>query len=238
MMEVLKDPICQLMGTLIIGALSVIIVVINKRIANFFVNKVWSNCFVGYKNCKLKKEEIQKNSKIRELLVELRLIVNSDRACLFQFHNGSVFTTKRPIWKVSNTHETISPGTSSEIKNLQDIKASSIIEFLQLFWTHDYPSGVMKVSPLYCGDCPNADKEHDKKVIFIEVDKLEDGYYKSLLIEEGIKCAINVPIYNNDNNCMGFVAVNYCENNDMEKIKKFSSEVCKYTSKIQFILLN
>jgi hypothetical protein len=237
MLEQLAEPVIQLLGTAIVGVLSITLVLINKRIVKWFLDKIWSKISYNYKHGRLKKDEIERDSKIREILIELRTLINADRSGLFQFHNGSTFTTKNPIWKVSNTHESVKPGISSEIGKLQDIKASSITETLQTFWTDNYPTGVEQISPDYCGDCPDRGSKDGKKVIFIDVYNLEDSYSRALLVEQGIKYVLDVPIYNGENNCVGFVAVNYCVDHDAEEIKKNAHVVCRNASQIQFLLL-
>ena len=233
----LKDPIMNLIGTGILGTVSIMLVLLHKRIIKWFMEVIWSNISSNYKHGRLRENEISKDSKIREILIELRTLVEADRACLHQFHNGNSFTTKNPIWKVSNTHESVAPGISSEIGTLQDIKSSSVIETLQAFWSDVYPSGVEQISPIYCGDCPDKSSRNGKKVIFIDVDKLEDSYSRALLVEQGINYVVNVPIYNGENNCGGFVAVNYCGEHDAEKIKKNAAIICRNASQIQFILI-
>ena len=237
MFEELKEPIMNLMGTAIIGAISITIVLTQRRIVNWFLSNVWSKLSYKYKHGKLKQSEIEKDTKIREILIELRAIVKADRTGLFQFHNGNTFTTNNPIWKVSNTHESVSPGISSEIGKLQDIKASCLIETLQSFWGDAFVNGVEKLSPEYCGDCPNKSSPHNRKVIFINVSKLEDSYSRSLLMEQGIKYVLDVPIFNNDENCVGFVAVNYCSEQDEEVVKAICHDICRNASQIQFLLL-
>jgi len=235
--NLLENTIINNIGLCLIGGLSVLLLAINKKISCFLINVVWRSIKKQFIKETLKKHEINKDSKIREILIELRTIVNADRACLFQFHNGSTFTAKNPIWKVSNTHESVAPGISSEIGNLQDIKASSMIETLQSFWSEDYKPGVEKISPEYCGECSKSCIEHGKKVIFINVEELEDSYSKSLLVEQGITCVIDVPIYNGEDNCVGFVAINYCGERDVENIKVSARDVCRNASQIQFLLL-
>ena len=233
MFEELTGPILSIIGSAILGSIGIFLVIVNKTISKWFMEKIWSR--LKSKQDTVKESDMEKDSKIREILIELRTLVDGDRACLFQFHNGSVFSTNNPIWKVSNTHESVRPGISSEIGKLQDIKSSSIIEFLKIFWNDVYPHGVEKISPTYCGDCANKSGD-TKKVIFIDVDHLEDGYSKALLIEQGIKYVLDVPIYH-DGNCIGFVAVNYCSERDIEEAKKHAPEVCRNASQISFVLL-
>jgi len=237
--DILSDPIANLIGSVILAGVSVTIIAIHKKLTNWFLNTIWNKLSKRYRNSKLNVVEINADVKIREILIELRTITRADRASLFQFHNGSVFSTKNPIWKVSNTHESVAPGISSEIGNLQDIKSSSLVETLQCFWRDtNYPSGVEKLSPKYCSDCPNMDKPHRKRCIFINVDELEEGYSKTLLVEQGIDYLIDAPIFNDMGNCIGFVTVNYCTEQDQETIKKYCKDVCRNASHIEFTLMN
>ena len=234
----LKDPITNLIVSGIIGTISIIIVLIHKRVTNWFLNVIWKTLVRKFTHGKIKKYEIEKATKIREILIELRTKTKADRTSVFLFHNGSYFNTKNPIWKTSCTHESVKPGISSEIGNLQDIKASSIIESLQAFWGENYVAGIENISPTYCYDCPEKSKPHNKKVIFIDVNQLEDSYSKYLLIQQGIKYVMDVPIYNGESNCIGFITANYCSECDVEFIKGYSRDICKSASHIQFVLLN
>lgn len=237
-LQQLSVPVISLLGTTIVATLGYMLVHINRLLYKWIFKKIWEFLKSKFTYKKLKKDEIDRDGKIREILIELRTIVHADRTCLFQFHNGSVFTTKNPIWRLSNTHESVSPGISSEIGKLQDMKASSMTEVLQSFWGEDYIDGVEKISPTYCKDCPNASKTpHGKKVVFIDVAGLEDCYSKSLLVEQGIKYVLDSPIHNSDGNCVGFIAVNYCGEHDPEEMKKYSRDICRNASQIQFLLL-
>jgi hypothetical protein len=54
----------------------------------------------------------------------------------------------------------------------------------------------------------------------------------------GITYLIICPIYNIVNDCVGFVAVNYCGEHDPEKIKHYCYTICRHTAQIQFLLLS
>jgi len=233
----LYEPIMEVIGTGILGAISVAIVLLNKRLASWFLKHIWSNISHSYKHGKIKKQQIERDSKIREILVELRIRVNADRTCLQQFHNGNVFSTNNPIWRFSCTHESVSPGISSEIGRLQDIKASTVIETLRVLWNEDYPSGITKISPEACQTCPTKCHQFGRKLIFIDVKNLEDGYSKSIFKEQGIKYALKVPIYKGEN-CVGFVAANYCSECDEAVLHSYARELCENAFKIQFMLEN
>jgi hypothetical protein len=235
--------ITQTIGVTLMGFLLVILASINKKIASWFINNIWSKIRNMSSNHVLTEIDIENDRKLRDYLIELRSITEADRTCLFQFHNGNVFSTKNPIWKVSNTHESTKPGISSEIGKLQDIKASSVIESLLNFWIDDYPVGVTCLTPKYCKTCKNNldEKHRHRKIIFIDVELLEDCYSKALLLDQGIKYVINVPIHKKNNNeYIGFVSVCYCTEKtpeELEEIKHKCHYICASTFNITYTLI-
>ena len=58
---------------------------------------------------------INKNSTIRDALVEIRAIQDADRAILFQFHNGDKFVSGESIMKLMMTHVVMKTGISFPI---------------------------------------------------------------------------------------------------------------------------
>jgi hypothetical protein len=68
----------------------------------------------GYKKKKTLKEDLEASEKISLLLNKLIEDHSSDRALIFQFHNGEYFYTGHSIDKMSNTHECVSKGVSRE----------------------------------------------------------------------------------------------------------------------------
>tara|TARA_R110002110_G_scaffold134239_1_gene317354 strand:- start:4325 stop:5020 length:696 start_codon:yes stop_codon:yes gene_type:complete len=221
-------PILELIATGAIGFLSIMFVVVRKRLVKWFTDDLMPK-LNKTPHKKLKITDIENATKIREILIELRILTKSDRSCVFQFHNGSVFTTKNPIWKLSNTHESVAPGVSSEIGHLQDIKASSVIECIQSLWTDKICKGFEVLYP--------EGVSNTKRAIFSKISELEDSYSKSLMIEHGITYTIRAPIHSVTNNCVGFVTLNYCGEQDESKIKGHADVLCRNVAQIQFLLL-
>ena len=243
---ILERSLLEYIGLGVAAFIAVLAMTIHKNITKFFINKIWQSIkmkFKGRVDKGFNKNEIDKDSQIREMLIELRTIVKSQRACLFQFHNGSVFTSKNPIWKISNTHESVAPGTSAEIGKLQDLKASTLIDLISVFWENTKKiSGVYTISPDFCSDCPtinSLDKTKCKKqVIFINVEELEPGYSKSLLSEQGIHYLLKSPLYDQADNCIGFVGVEFSESTkNTDILKQKANEVCKHADLILFTLI-
>ena len=237
MIEQLTQPILQIIGTSIIGALTLMLLILNKKVANWFLDNIWSR-IMSTNSHKLEYKNISKITEIREKLLELRVLVDSDRACLFQFHNGSTFTTKEPMWKISCRSETVSDGTSYISDLIKDVQVSSIIETIHVFWPDEKPCrGIEIISPEYCEDCKVKCKKDARRIIFIDVEKLEDGYSRNLLIRQGVKYVIDVPFYNKNGDIMGFVTTNYNRDMNIEEVKQTSYDVCKKTMEIEFMLM-
>jgi hypothetical protein len=58
---------------------------------------------------------------------------NASRCYVFEFHNGTRNIAGVPWIKMSNTYETVAPGVSAELKNLQSINVREITSWLPSF---------------------------------------------------------------------------------------------------------
>lgn len=59
--------------------------------------------------------------------------VNASRCYVFEFHNGTRNIAGVPWVKASNTYETVAPGVSAEIKNLQSVSIREVTSWLPSF---------------------------------------------------------------------------------------------------------
>jgi len=237
----LEISILEYIGLGIVAFMTLLVIFIRKNLTEYLFFNIWKKIKKKFRKSRYDKQEVDKDTKIREILIELRTLTHSQRSSVFQFHNGNVFTSKNPIWKISNTHESVAAGTSTEIGALQDIKASAIIDLVSCFWDNKPKSGVYQISPEFCDDnCPHKkESPHDKKVFFYSVAELEEGYSKTLLMQQGIHYILLSPLCDRDSHYIGFIWVNYCEENkNIEKIKKRSSILCRHSSHISFALVN
>ena len=91
----------------------------------------------------------EKNTKIHEVLTEVRVRFHADRAYVSMFHNGDKYINGSEILKVSRTNESVNSGVSLEAYHYQDINISLIPEEMALIVdpvvsfvkTHDLPDG-------------------------------------------------------------------------------------------------
>jgi hypothetical protein len=70
------------------------------------------------------------HTRIQEILTELRVKSDADRALIIRFHNGGKFLDGSSIKKFSLTHESCSIGISETRNSRQDILISTFIEML------------------------------------------------------------------------------------------------------------
>lgn len=226
---------------LLTGCLGIFLIVIRKSIEEFlttyFINKPikWFKKWFK-KNHNLSEKEINKDTNVKTLLVELRTLTHGDRTSVFQFHNGNIFSSSNDIFRVSATHESVSEGISSEIGSLQSIIASSITELISCFWREDNIDGVIKVSPTSCtcgkklGQC---NMPHG--VYLYDVQKLEDGFAKAHLERQGIKYSLVSPLLS-DQNRIGFISVDYVKEINPQELLTHATEMCRYGGKISYLI--
>lgn len=158
------------------------------------------------------------------LLVELRTGIQADRTCLFQFHNGSVFSSSKPIWRISCTHESSRAGISHELNNLQSLLASSLFELLEpLFNQGKLHTGVTEFTD-----------DSGQRCYGFSVHDLHESFLRSMLITQGVKYLFISPI-ELDGGIVGFVSINFCSDMGPE-YSDISEPLSKSTAQIEYEL--
>ena len=164
-----------------------------------------------------------------------RLLINtqSSRVGLFLFHNGSVFTTNSPIWKVSATHEQAEAGVTQEFHRVQDVKASLLTPLMSPMFTGMDTEGVKNITP---DRCPATGRICERRVrIFrITTEAITSSFSRTFLEGRGTRFAIMSPVMNEDFNVVGFVLIEYCHDGFMtdELLQENSHIACRTTAKI------
>ena len=125
---------------------------------------------------------INYNSKIRDLLVELRTVQNADRAKLFQFHNGEYFVSGESVMKFSLTHVAMKTGIS-----FPELSASYV----------SVPTGYLTRTL----EALQTDGVH--KIVTEESE--DDFFLKHIFVAEGIQYCLMAPVMDNKGHWVGFV---------------------------------
>ena len=148
----------------------------------------------------------EKNEKIQDLLIEIRIRLQAERAYVGMFHNGNKYSEGSEIIKVSRTNESAAPGVSLEAQHYQNILISLITDETKLI-DEDGPS-------------------------FTKVRDLPDGKFKRMCESRSImaiaRCAIR-----KDKDIIGFVGLDYSK--DIDKPQNIE-DLCKYAGILEQVL--
>jgi hypothetical protein len=165
------------------------------------------------------------SNKIHELLITLK----ADRAYIFEFHNGSTFSTAVPCWKMSCTYEHCREGISYQAASLQNILISIVIDHVKCLWGVDHVNGTACLNCCNCNGNAEKDRCPMKGVYEYRVDRLPEGYSKAMLKMRGIETMLLSPILNKDHSgLIGFVGVDYCSSYD-EPPENYNRLCCEST---------
>jgi hypothetical protein len=148
----------------------------------------------------------EKNDRIQDALLELRLTLKADRAHLNMFHNGSKYIEGSEIMKVSRSNEVVKEGVSFEASHFQNILISLIPDEMRLVKAEG--------------------------ASFTKVDKLEDGKFKRMMVMRGVRAVARCGV-NRGKDIIGYVGVDY--NSDIDAPINIE-ELCKFASIIEQIL--
>lgn len=77
------------------------------------------------------------HSRIHEVLTESRVLLNSDRTSLVQFHNGGNFADGSSMKKMSSTHESCNIKVPEAINTRQNLQACAFINLLDIISEED-----------------------------------------------------------------------------------------------------
>jgi hypothetical protein len=158
-----------------------------------------------------KSDKIEANTKkdilIMEYLISIRSSMNAARARIFQFHNGGLFTTKNPIWKITCTYESCRSGISYESQKVVNMYISHITDFLSFLWNDkNHTLGIKNVCCQSDKRCENSPARNAYKIDTLQ---LKESFFKSLLINSGIEVMFVVPLINEYDLIIGFMTIEY-----------------------------
>jgi hypothetical protein len=147
------------------------------------------------------KQTLELNHEIDSKMTELRVRSGAHRVCLFQFHNGGVFSNKKPQFRVVCTNEMCGPGVGTHPALDHPIMASRVIDLISpLFALPELPDG---------GCCPF--RSHINREIYtIEVSKMRQGFARHMLERAGVSWAMIAAIHDEVGSVVGYVKMDYC----------------------------
>jgi len=131
------------------------------------------------------------HSGIHELLTELRVLTDSARAQVIQFHNGEYFMDGISMRKFSLTHESVEKGIESDGERMQGLLCSMFLPLLLLV-------------------------VEDESKIHFTVD-LKDSHVKQYLESRNVEAFSVLPL-RKQNQMTGFTIIQWCSGNKAESL--------------------
>ena len=234
LIKILVQNISTLVGLCVLG----VVIAFIKKAKSQLVDEILS--VIKHGNSKAYKskmhESIKCDSNIYKELSRVLFSVNGSRIGLYQFHNGNVFSTNNPIWKISNTHEICENGVSTEIEKVQDMKSSLFTPIILPIVDSVDSDGVTRVDPC---QCQLEDTMCSSRGIYrVDPDKMMNSYIHAILLERNVKFALMAPIINTYNQVTGFTMLEFCQDGHMskEELARTAKMLCETTSIIALIL--
>jgi len=133
------------------------------------------------------------HSEIHELLTELRILTDSARTQIIQFHNGEYFMDGISMRKFSITHESLTRGIGSCVSQMTGSLCSLFVPLLSLVL--------------------------DNSAVITYTTDLKDSYFKQFFESRNIEAFIVLPV-TVKNQVTGFVLVQWCSSIKAEEIDK------------------
>ena len=131
------------------------------------------------------------HSEIHELLTELRILTDSARTQIIQFHNGEYFMDGISMRKFSITHESLTRGIGSCVGQMTGSLCSLFVPLLSLVL--------------------------DNSAVITYTTDLKDSYFKQFFESRNIEAFIVLPV-TVKNQVTGFVLVQWCSSIKAEEI--------------------
>jgi len=134
-------------------------------------------------------EATVKNENILSLLKRINKKLNADRVYIFEFHNGTYFSSGLPMQKFTCTYEVVGDGISAECHNPGEYRVSNFNEYIM---------GII----------------NERDFIVEDTTKMRaHPLLKNLLTEKGVKSLYNFPIRDLKNKTIGFIGVDFVKEN-------------------------
>lgn len=141
---------------------------------------------------------------VTELLVELRVTLKASRCYVVQFHNGQVFTSQNPVYRMSCTQETCGGGFVRVQGDMQNILVEQMWEEIGPLFGQDELVGVTR------GHTETKPEKPPFRATYTYVTgQLPEGWFKSSLIARGTDTLAVSPILNARQIVVGFVVAEF-----------------------------
>lgn len=143
---------------------------------------------------------------IVDYLVELRVKLNASRCYVMQFHNGQLFTSLDPIYRMSCTQEALSPGQATVQPEMQNILAQQVWQEIEPLFGEVTVAGCTRV---FQEDQP--DKPPYRGTYYYVTQQIPAGWFQSMLVGHGAWSAAISPLIDARGTLVGFIVVEFSD---------------------------
>lgn len=142
---------------------------------------------------------------IVDYLVELRVTLCASRCYVMQFHNGQVFTSQDPVYRMSCTQEAVDRGLAPVQPELQSILVHQVWqEIAPLF---GQTTGLPGVERVHQEDHPTHPPY--RGTYYYVTQQIPQGWFQSMLVGHGAWSVAISPLIDTKGTLVGFVAVEF-----------------------------
>jgi len=222
-----------------------IIVFLAGGTALFFVGKIREGIYQALqsrlrKTSRLRPATTAGHLEINRMLETLIDDMQAFRVCIFQFHNGDSFMLSNHSWKVSCTHEVLSPGATPAMQKYQSLPVSAISDWIAPIIDPDanVPGARSRAACCACKDtCPYAGTGH--RVVRFDLADTRMSVASAMSRAQGINHSLTVnlvdPVHNST---FGFISLHYKDTapETVDALEVGVCQVCEMAEKIQFYL--
>ena len=155
------------------------------------------------------KEVAEDDLKMQDILTELRMIYDCDRAFAYLFHNGGAYLDGSPMKKMSMLYESVRRGVSYEAANSRDICVSTVPALTDIISSN--------------------------RSQIIQIADMKDNFFKHLLESRNVNVSAYCPL-KKGLQIIGFIGIHYCKGSnthgecsqDLAMLEQYAStvEVC------------
>jgi len=168
------------------------------------------------------------------ILVESRIRLRADRIVMYQFHNGTVFLTADPTWRMTPTYHNADAGIAAPSSNPDT--AAVMLDILQpMTEAKDAAYTAGGVSAVAC--CRNCAEVCDNRTVYVfDIDNMASGGWKTRMNIEGMHWTVCTQMRNSEGRLAGILALEYRTEPDEQELEKHIQVFCETANSIAAII--
>jgi len=164
---------------------------------------------------------------VMDVISELRMTMGANRAIVYQFHNGDHFSSNRPTWKISATHESCYQGIGYKTNRTKGIPCTSLLDML-------LPSFGSQVKGVKRVD--NVKDTYHIGVFWFVVKEMSFSMVRSCLemsdVDYMVTTALIHPI---DKDIIGLLSIEFCQ--DAKELEPEDAQsIMRFAAKVSYLL--